>query len=97
MDNKEEELNKLVKQLEDLQIQQEAVIKKIRASTEVPQAGDRSAQDNTDPFQVGQRVLIKNRLGKILSSLVSKKPSIKNNDPLDAQFYHRSRIHCCNR
>ena len=46
MDNKEE-LNKLVKQLEDLQIQQETIIKKIRkvsASTEKTlQSGDRPA------------------------------------------------------
>ena len=66
-----EELNKLIKELEDLQIQQEAVIKKIRrASTEeAPRSADRptqsTPQDNkaqAPSFHEGQRVLIKNRI-----------------------------------
>ena len=79
MDNKE--LNELLKELEDLQIQQEAVVKKIRqASTEEapqPKRADQSARSQSaaeDPFQVGQKVLIKNRLGQILG----RTPSIKD-------------------
>ena len=80
MDNKGVELNKLIKQLEDLQIRQEAVIKKIRqvSSTEEAQAADRSTasapQETDTPFRVGQRVLIKNKLGQILG----RRPSIKD-------------------
>ena len=87
-----EELNRLVKELEDLQIQQEQVIKKIRrASTEGPtqSAGDRSAPSTTQgrpsarPFpdkegpsvRVGQKVLIKNRLGHIPTGT---RPTIKD-------------------
>ena len=85
MDNNKEELSKLVKQLEDLQIQQETIIKKIRASTEVPSTGDRSAASppksqgsasSEASFRVGERVLIKNRLGKISS--IGRKASIKD-------------------
>ena len=61
-----EELNKLVKELEDLQIRQEIVIKKIRASTEeATQSADRSVpstEKKEAPFRTGQKVLIKNRL-----------------------------------
>ena len=78
MDNKEE-LNKLIKQLEELQIQQEAVIKKIRGvSTEEtpPQGVDRPTPPNRqDLYQVGERVLIKNRLGHIS---LGKRASIKD-------------------
>ena len=75
-----EELNKLIKELEDLQIRQKAVIKKIRrASTEEEaQAADRSAtsppQEADTPFRAGQRVLIKNRLGHVHTG----RPSIKD-------------------
>ena len=81
-----DELNRLIKQLEDLQIQQEAVIKKIRAAgvstEEMPQSVDRPThpsapqQENEGiPFRAGQRVLIKNRLSH--TPFVGRKTSIK--------------------
>ena len=70
-----QELNELIKELEDLQIRQETIIKKIRrASTEetpqrsVDQSAPSSSQQDSDTenfIRVGQRVLIKNRLGHI--------------------------------
>ena len=74
-----EELRKLVKELEELQIRQEAVIKKIRrVSTEgAPQytRADQSATpQKTDPFLVGSKVLIKNKLGHVHTG----RPSIKD-------------------
>ena len=67
-----EELNKLIKELEELQIRQEAVIRKIRASTEeASSSADRSAptapeQGTREPsFTVGSKALIKNRLGHV--------------------------------
>ena len=73
-----EELDKLIIELESLQIQQEAIIKKIRASTgkedqSAPTASTgkkgRSApsEDTQGSVRVGQRVLIKNRLGRTIS------------------------------
>ena len=76
-----EELDKLVKELEDLQIRQEAVIKKIRqvSSTEEAQAADRSTasapQETDTSFRTGQRVLIKNRIGQLP---FGRRPSIKD-------------------
>ena len=77
-----EELNKLIKELEGLQIRQEVIIKKIRASTEEAQAADRPAssrttqeKDDRSSFQVGQKVLIKNRLGHLS---FGQKASIKD-------------------
>ena len=76
-----EELGKLIKQLESLQIQQEAVIKKIRrVSTEEapdPQRADQSTTplNDKDSFRVGHKVLIKNRLGHLP---LGRKASIKD-------------------
>ena len=69
MDKKE--LDKLVKELEELHIQQKVLIKKIRASTEGESTPDRPAPSTTQdesetPFRVGQRVLIKNRLSHVV-------------------------------
>ena len=76
-----EELDKLIKELESLQVQQEAVIKKIRrASTEEAQSrADRptqsTPQDNeAPPFYEGQKVLIKNKLSHVRTG----RPSIKD-------------------
>ena len=80
MDNKEE-LNKLIKQLEDLQIQQEAVIKKIRgvSTEETPPGGDRptptGSKETEGSFRVGEKILIKNRLGHIT---LGRRASIKD-------------------
>ena len=77
-------LDELIKELEDLQIQQEAVIKKIRqrASTEeAPQSADQSTRqaastsETKSSFHAGQRVLIKNRLGHLP---FGRKASIKD-------------------
>ena len=63
-------LDELIKELEDLQIRQEIVIKKIRASTEEATTADRPAptapQGNKTPsLHEGQKVLITNRIAHV--------------------------------